>query len=504
MDKKIESNQVYPISAQNAYLANRAKHNLEFHEKLPYFEDEGAGWVKDFAQKAMGEMWEDDIDDIERVRKCADRFWNKSLFEEPLKGMVEKAHSTAAENCVKSAMPKLVHWHQELTNACSIINTSLSTEINKINDAILALENSIKDVETVKKNINFVVEKGLSELSYGLNELALRNHEEIKNQIENFFKSGKLTERQYKDEELNTLIQEAKKYSLTDYASIFLAKKLKLENIGLSPYDEKAMQRRINHAKAQAEQFDENNPIVDFKQKQDADDYIKVISDTVEMIFENLMNGFSENSNLITSMMTDELSKKINSASMSVIEKAKEKLKNDGFQLNLSLPEFSLQLTSFDAGLIIEEGFQEFENTKQKRRRKDSIWGNVCNFFGTSDWGWETYEVKERLYQVNTDKIRENLLEQLNNYTQDYKGQFEISLNNVFKPEVDNYINKLTNYLERYRDLFLSAEKANAEMEQEKKKQLIEKLSLIIKKSTIQLKDTEVINSELSKVILGV
>lgn len=486
MEGEITSSQVYPISSQHAYLANRAKHCLEVHGKLPDFEKEG--WVKDFGTEAMGKRWEKEIGNAQEVLDCANVLWKDSHFNEPLNGIIHEAHSTAAEKSVKSALSKLVEWHKELGNTCSIINHSISTDINKITQAINGLETNIAEFEVVKKNIDTTTAQGLNELSQMLNKLSEQNNQLIKDGIETFFKEGKAMEQAAIDKKRDELIKQAKQTSFRDMMGLFLSG---------GNYD--ASQRRVENLNKRMV-FDANNPIITFDDKSDAEDLSIKIQKSVVKIFENLSEQFNEQSSLIVSKMAEDISSNINKAADKTLQDAQEKLGDSGFALNLSLPRLTLKADSFNASDILASGVNSKSETKTGSRRKSGAWGTVCRWFGTSDWGWEDYTYTKTSYQVNTTKIRDSVLAQLATYKNDNSKQFEGYLKREFEPAIADHIEELTNYLARYRELLIDGKKSN-QLAQEAKKKLSQQIELLSSKSKIQSGDITVIQNGLELAI---
>ncbi len=482
MENTIERGQVYPISAQHAYLANRTKHTLELQGKLPDFQKEG--WVADFGKLALGMDWEEDIDDVERCKKRAETLWNKSHFNEPLVGIIQEAHSTAAEKSLKSAVLKLVSWHQELTNTCSIINTSITSDISKINEAIQSLNKGINDVAEVKKNVATVTEERISELSVALNQLADNNQQAIKDEIERFFKEGKSIEKQVTAQQLKEDIKTLSAPNFRDLAAFLL-----------SGGEVDRQKIRVAEAKKKAV-FDAENPVISFRDQDDADKLTKDIQRSIIKIFENLAEQFSFHSSQITSKMAEEIFSNINQVTTESLTKAQEKLGDSGFQLNLSLPKMTLSLDSFDPTALLANGLQTKTESKTSQRRTTGVWGSLCSWFGTSDWGWETYTYQQTTYEVDINKIRNSVLKQLEAYKADHTAQFEGYLHHQFIPVIGEHINELVSYLSRYRDLLNNGIKSN-QLEQEEKKQLRQQLITLISKSKAQNNDIKVIEGSL-------
>jgi hypothetical protein len=483
MRNEIEQSQVYPISAQHAYLANRAKYNLEVQGKLPDFNKES--WVVDFGKLALGMDWEEDIEDSGRCEKRAEKLWCNSYFSEPLDGIISEAHSTAAEKSVKSAIGKLIEWHKELTNTCSIINTSISADISIISRAINMLEDNINEFEEVKTSINASIANGLNDGSSALNQLADNNQQLIKAEIETLFKEGKSKEfaaiemaTQYRTNE--ALQERAKEGSFRDFAQSMIN--------GVSYANRNPKNETII--------FDKNNPIVTLDDKDDAEQLIINIQKSVGKIFDDLSEQFNEKASSVVLKLSEEIADNINDISAKSLEKASKELGDGGFPLDLSVPKLQLELGSFNAGDLLSIGLKSKTETKTSQRRQSGAWGSVCSWFGTKDWGWEEYQYKQTSYQVDTHKIRNSILSQLEAYKKDHTLQFKDYLKREFEPTIAEYINGLTNYLARYRDLLVSGKKTN-QLAQDSKKKLAQQIGLLVTKNKIQSNDIKVVEKTL-------
>ena len=194
--------------------------------------------------------------------------------------------------------------------------------------------------------------------------------------------------------------------------------------------------------------------------------------------------------------MAEAISNNINEVSAVNLKKATDELGDNGFQLNLSIPKLKLELGVFNASDLLVSGLTSERKTKKSKRRKDSIWGKFCGVLGTDDWGWEKYKYQETTYQVDTTKIHQSVLNQLEAYKKDHTTQFQDYLKREFEPTIAEHINGLTNYLARYRDLLISSKKTN-QLAQDDKKKLSHEMSLLINKKKMQANDIKVVENSL-------
>lgn len=99
----VREDQVYPVAAKRAYLANRAKNECFEDGTLPNVESNG--WVEDFYQEAG--LRRESQRTAERIAEAIDDLWQDSKFSLPLKEVITESHKKAAFVALDSAIDKL-------------------------------------------------------------------------------------------------------------------------------------------------------------------------------------------------------------------------------------------------------------------------------------------------------------------------------------------------------------------------------------------------------------
>ncbi|EJI4712217.1 dGTPase, partial [Escherichia coli] len=92
-------------SSRQAYLANRALHELRKNGTLPVDE----AWVDDFIRGAFGCMKKEYVcKDSELATEGATDLWEGSLIDQLITEVIQSSHSRAAALAVDSAAAKLM------------------------------------------------------------------------------------------------------------------------------------------------------------------------------------------------------------------------------------------------------------------------------------------------------------------------------------------------------------------------------------------------------------
>ena len=142
-DSLIKKNNIYPVSARFAYLANRAKHDSLQDGSLPNIDE--AAWVEDFYQEAG--LRRDRDRTPERIAEGIEDLWEDSKFSQPLKEVIEVAHDKAALIALESALDKLANYTNQLNPV--VFDKSIFLENREAEKIILGLKNDLTEIENI-------------------------------------------------------------------------------------------------------------------------------------------------------------------------------------------------------------------------------------------------------------------------------------------------------------------------------------------------------------------
>lgn len=476
MDGKVDIAQVFPVSSYYAYLANRAKGHLEQHEKLPCHKQEP--WVADFAETALGRRWESKIDDVAEVKACIDELWKDSFFAEPIEKVIKEAHATAANKSLDSAIKKLAYYNNEFLNILNLRSNAMTKDIREIEQMRQNLENDIKRCESVKENVNKTTKTCLSELEQVMGNVMNEQQKNIHTTIEKFFQDGKRMEKAQAEADKVSQVALKKSTENTSWGSM------------LGMFFDGGHERQHKDSK---QIFDPNSPKIKFSSDYEANKLTTDITKAVAGIFKDADERLNSTTNELIKKTTQSIAQQIDEAVADTLKKAQEKLKNDGVELNFRLPDIDLTIDDVDASALFKAGYNEKTETETRSRRKSGVWGSVCSFFGTNDWGWEDYNVNVTTYTVNLEKIKTQVIEQLKNQVRQLSNQTSGYLRNIFQPDIDKHLVELVRYLTSYSRVLDDAIKSS-ELNKASKTELKKQLENLLKDQTIMKGDIEAIN----------
>ena len=152
---KIHSNNIYCISAQEAFLATRIQNYINEKEEKPSFDE--IEWVQDFAKKAYGtrakRMW--DSSQLEDIIEDSHVLANDSQMALPLEKIIQTSYKNAPKIAMQSALKDVNYIFTEIKNVFSI--QGRFAQAVELNEAELEnIRNTIKQLESdifeLKKN----------------------------------------------------------------------------------------------------------------------------------------------------------------------------------------------------------------------------------------------------------------------------------------------------------------------------------------------------------------
>ncbi len=397
---KISPAHVFPVSSKFAYLANRARSELALNGRLPGISE--AEWVQDFAEEALGRRWEKELSDLDKVKEAIEDLWADSLFETPLKEVIQHAHSRAAIFAIDSAASKLVDSGDKVNNFLGTRETALKKSADDLQENIKNLERQKCLIEACESKTTVKID----DISNSLRKAILDNtktlQKNLSKNLEQYFSEGRTAAKTETTE------------SNVEIKNRHAKKKRNSEDSGQNSIFDMIMNGIANVTSrlsdgSEDKDFDPNSEIISFSKKQSAIDLLNRISKASENEFTLVEMQFSK----MLENIKEYLRKESDSVEVDAIEillSVKKELNNGDFELKIRLPDIKPIDFSFNVADVLENMVKPNTETVTKQRRQKGTWGSVCRFFGTDDWGWESYESTKKTYEVNVKEIRLKVL----------------------------------------------------------------------------------------------
>jgi len=425
---QIDRNNIYPVAAKLAFYANFGLRELEINKKI----DTSLEWTDDFGVTLMGEDWEDDIDDIERVYKKCEKTWQKSFFEIALDKIISTIYNDALFLSLKSPLDKLKNLLREYKNVFEARKTAYQTELKELTEIVEALKEDINKVSQISEDIQKGIKKKIENSKLQIEQETEITFESMKKQIDEMLTDSK------KEEEKATKDRKNESHKV-DNDSFWHRK---LWEGGLLDFFKGSSH---NSSKSNLDILREQGELK-YQNKENAEKVISGLNNMLQTMLNESSKKIEHDINCNILSLSDYINSDIKKNLTGILDVIEKKLSEGDGSLEINLPQlsidFKLNFQTITSNLIDEE-------SATYTRVGDGMLDRSLNWLN-SDWGLEEY--KRSIYTITRDSILnniENTLQQLQKTKVD-------DLDSKFKEEIafpiDKKLQFLVKEIEGYRE----------------------------------------------------
>lgn len=476
MGKRLKREHVFPVSSRWGYLANRARHELASGRPLSI----NQGWVADFGEMVLGMGWEESIEDTEEVLRRANMLWKKSLFSAPLDNVIRMAHGQAATLAIASAASKLVDIATRLNRFLEVRDTALAKSASELELQINSLLQDIEQVERLEKESQAKAEKVLEDIDTGLRKIFSTIRNGIQQEIEAGFIAGKATEeKQAKERE--SAQKGAARSIIPGLLSAWLGK----------PERQRA---------GFGFEFDEHNPVITFNTNKEATKLVSEIESGVQRIITWGEETLVQDMNALLRSFRSAFATDIEAEANKIIDELNQRLNRSGFAIDIRIPDTAPLTLQRSAKELLGDAIDSKQREVTRYRRSSGAWGTICSWLNTSDWGWESYGTTEGYYEVDTNKVRQQINVSIRNLFDELSATTKDTIQAPLKVSVDQFFEQLKSTVENIRsDLVQSVR--DQERSQAEQQSLAQRLSSLKRNVPDIQKDSEELKRDVQPVI---
>ncbi len=156
--------------------------------------------------------------------------------------------------------------------------------------------------------------------------------------------------------------------------------------------------------------FDPDSPEIKFSDRREALELMTQIESTVTSLhreaeaqfrpeLEKIVRGIETGFRGTALYATENIAGRINA-----------RLEDEGFTVKISFPAVSQLQTRLAVKTNLSALMEERTETVTRRCRQDGVWGTLCRWANTSDWGWKEYSVDVSRSVININKVREEVM----------------------------------------------------------------------------------------------
>ena len=428
----VKPEHIYPVSALKAFLANWAQRQLKECGQLP--DPETNSLTKDFGKAAFGEMWEDDIGQLDRVQKGADRLWKRSLFAGPLDNVISVAARNASLVCLKGATAKLLGYNRTLDNFLNIRDSTTTKAAKELQGAIENLQDDIENVNKERQKAEAKMTARLDKFPQLIKNRCEYCSGQIRQVIKEYFKTGNLSPPPQKR---RSRFQEAWDW-LGEWVQEWLSK----------PFDPVPPTQQIKP------DFSPQRLSCEFRHTDHVDEakkFIKRIRDRLQPVYKNATRLIEQDLNEASEELSNHIKADLEEGLSDILEKAKERLQNE-FKITLDFPKPQLNIAIEALSPLGPDVVRSSSYETTRSVKKPGTWADITRRLDIFERGWGYKQIREKhgSSTIDMSDLRAAAMEQLGSFNSEIQGRAKELVRDQNKA-LSNHFDDLKDYLEAFR-----------------------------------------------------
>ncbi len=469
----LPASRVYPGSSRQAYLANRALHELRKNGTLPVDE----AWVDDFVREAFGRMKKDYVcKDSELATEGATDLWEGSLIDQLITEVILSSHSRAAALAVDSAAAKLMQNAENISEYLSLRHQGLMQSIQSLQAHITSLLEDIREIADCQEQVTADVRMAMEEIDARTRELLTGVCTSLEEELNDYFRSGKRKEQQMLEEENSAQPRERNAFAF--FLDIF----------------------GTGNQHDRMRDFDPDSPEIKFSDRREALELMTQIESTVTSLHREAEAQFRPELEKIVSGIETGFRGTALYATENIAGRINTRLEDEGFTVKISFPAVSQLQTRLAVKTNLSALMEERTETVTRRRRQSGLWGKICGAFGTSDWGWETYKEDVSRSVININTVRKEVMSLTRAYFGELQASIEQNINQPVRQEIDAFFCAFREKVEQLRNTLIQSSEDH-KRDQQAQERLTRRLQALNERVPELITDSKALREELETML---
>lgn len=469
----LPASRVYPGSSRQAYLANRALHELRKNGTLPVDE----AWVDDFVREAFGRMKKDYVcKDSELATEGATDLWECSLIDQLITEVILSSHSRAAALAVDSAAAKLMQNAENISEYLSLRHQGLMQSIQSLQAHITSLLEDIREIADCQEQVTADVRMAMEEIDARTRELLTGVCTSLEEELNDYFRSGKRKEQQMLEEENSAKPRERNAFAF--FHDIF----------------------GTGNQHDRMRDFDPDSPEIKFSDRREALELMTQIESTVTSLHREAEAQFRPELEKIVSGIETGFRGTALYATENIAGRINTRLEDEGFTVKISFPAVSQLQTRLAVKTNLSALMEERTETVTRRRRQSGLWGKICGAFGTSDWGWETYKEDVSRSVININTVRKEVMSLTRAYFGELQASIEQDINQPVRQEIDAFFCAFREKVEQLRNTLIQSSEDH-KRDQQAQERLTRRLQALNERVPELITDSKALREELETML---
>ncbi|EGD8059637.1 dynamin family protein [Shigella flexneri] len=469
----LPASRVYPGSSRQAYLANRALHELRKNRTLPVDE----AWVDDFVREAFGRMKKEYVcKDSEMATEGATDLWEGSLIDQLITEVIQSSHSRAAALAVDSAAAKLMQNAENVSEYLSLRHQGLQQSIQSLQSHITSLLADIREIADCQEQVTADVRMAMEEIDARTRELLTGVCTSLEEELNDYFRSGKRKEQQMLEEENSAQPRERNAFAF--FHDIF----------------------GTGNQHDRMRDFDPDSPEIKFSDRREALELMTQIESTVTSLHREAEAQFRPELEKIVRGIETGFRGTVLYATENIAGRINARLEDEGFTVKISFPAVSQLQTRLAVKTNLSALMEERTETVTRRCRQDGVWGTLCRWANTSDWGWKEYSVDVSRSVININKVREEVMSLTRAYFGELQASIEQDINQPVRQEIDAFFCTFREKVEQLRNTLIQSSEDH-KRDQQAQERLTGRLQALNERVPELITDSKALREELETML---
>lgn len=365
---------------------------------------------------------------------------------------------------------------ENVSEYLSLRHQGLQQSIQSLQVHITSLLADIQEIEKCQNRVTGDVKIAMDNINTKTRELLTGVSTSLEEKLNAYFRSGKRKEQQMLEEENSAQPRERNAFAF--FHDIF----------------------GTGNQHDRMRDFDPDSPEIKFSDRKEALELMMQIESTVTSLhreaeaqfrpeLEKIVRGIETGFRGTALYATENIAGRINA-----------RLEGEGFTVKISFPTVSQLQTRLAVKTNLSALMEERTETVTRHRRQSGVWGTFCRWFGTSDWGWETYKEDVSRSVININKVRKEVMSLTRAYFGELQASIEQNINQPVRQEIDAFFCTFREKVEQLRNTLIQSSEDH-KRDQQAQERLTEHLQALNERVPELITDSKALKEELETLL---
>lgn len=194
--------------------------------------------------------------------------------------------------------------------------------------------------------------------------------------------------------------------------------------------------------------FDANSQVSKSNDKSKLQNLINSISETVSLMIDETEKNIKKSIVDAVDLFEDEFANTVKSEAEEIANNLLKRLSKEGFTINLKIPDGDVLKIDADRSNMLNDAIEEKVENFTTRVRVRGLWGWLCEFFNSENYGWEVNHHKKKSYSVNISDIKNSVLNNINDFFTDLENIVTEKIQQPIQENIENFFIEFKNTIQ--------------------------------------------------------